>query len=449
MRPAAIPVLLTRTRPAVVVGCLAVLWLATLGPVPAARAEDAGDSAEAGGIVLKSLSAEELDVVKDKVGYRLGVRVIEVKPGTPGAAAGIKAQDLLLAVGKTGVDTAARAAAAIRAITGTAEIVAMTVVDGSYNATKYSLTMPGGQPAGDAPAADPLSAYFDLQDFVRTQAWGRQVATGPEERQRVAVLLQQYWDQLPVATQGAIAQLPQAWATLRSNWAGWDDATKTREKEAWRLRLLLPSQLMPPPAVTQTYQSEGKMVSFDYPEGWIGAQTEVEGTRFLYLGPPGTETSWDKVLDPPAAPAGALFAVTSLTAEMKALPSYLDGARLLAQRLVTGGGDFKEIDAIPLGKTGAIVTILGRHPGQQEERFYWVGVHSFGPDLIFCAKLGGPTAQAEVLVPAFLHMLSTLQLNPPVPAGGTAPGEVSMAFDAAWSRVSTAVTSAGWYATTH
>jgi hypothetical protein len=49
--------------------------------------------------------------------------------------------------------------------------------------------------------------------------------------------------------------------------------------------------------------------------------------------------------------------------------------------------------------------------------------------------MGGPIAKALELLPGFHHMLATLQLNPPRAAAG---GGTSGAWEAAWSRVSTA-----------
>lgn len=57
--------------------------------------------------------------------------------------------------------------------------------------------------------------------------------------------------------------------------------------------------------------------------------------------------------------------------------------------------------------------------------------------------MGGPVSQPAAFVPAFYNMLNTLNWSSTLAAGGGS-GEVSAAFDTAWSRVSTAVVADIW-----
>ena len=83
-----------------------------------------------------------------------------------------------------------------------------------------------------------------------------------------------------------------------------------------------------------------------------------------------------------------------------------------------GANTFKEVGVIDLGQEGAVLTYLGKFPGQTEEKFFWVGAVPFGANAIVAGRFGGPTSQAETLVPVLHHLLGSLKLNPPAPPGG-------------------------------
>jgi hypothetical protein len=112
----------------------------------------------------------------------------------------------------------------------------------------------------------------------------------------------------------------------------------------------------------------------------------------------------------------------------------VQGARLLAQLLIPNGiSNLREIQALPIGEIGAVITVAGKFPGQNEEKFYWIGVTKFGEGKIFAGRMGGKVSEADTLLPVFTYMLATLQLNPPAPAGGGGGGGVSGAWEAAWA----------------
>lgn len=422
--------------------CLLVLALAgVLGSPAPARAQ--GATAEAAGIVFETLSPADLDVIKDKTGYRLGVAVREVKPNTPGAASGLKPTDVIFAVGKTGVDSAEKAAAALRAAAGEVELPGLTIVNGAFEVRTFRLRLEGAagvapEPPADGATTDPVTAYFDLMDFVRSEAWGHSVQTSAAERARVAAQLQGL--QLDQQSAAALEQLPAAWAAVRTQWQQADAAQREKQRGQWRTQLLLPGGLYPPPPNPQQYTAPQNLLSFQYPAGWTGGTTESNGTPLLWLGPAGGQAQWEQVLDTPRSPAGALLALAEVSPELRNL-SYVQGAHYLARLLIPGGVEgLKVVNELPLADIGAVITLVGKFAGQEEERFYWIGVAKFGDTQVLAGRLGGPVKDADALVPAFTYMLQTLQLNPPQAAGGGASG----AWEAAWSRVSVGIVKNIW-----
>jgi hypothetical protein len=315
-----------------------------------------------------------------------------------------------------------------------------------------ALTAPRAQNVNVSPQAqpaqsDPVTAYFDMMDFVRSEAWGRPVATPGPERQRVDELLRGAWGQMDPQLRNAILQFPQTWATVWGNWANTPPEGRERTRAQWRLQLLLPTQLLPPPPGCQTYRAPGDAVVFDYPTGSVVAETTVDDTQFLYLGPPGVQAPWDQILNASTSPPGALLAIAPIDDEMRSVPSHLEAARLIARTAVIPyAPQLREVHALDLAGGGAIITLLGPCGSQGEERFYWVGVVPFGQTHYLAGRLGGPAAQAETLVPVLLNVLTTMEVNPPAPAGA---GSGAMGVDLAASIIGNAVVSAGWYASNY
>jgi hypothetical protein len=415
---------------------------------PEATAQPAANRASYAGIVFESLSSDDLDMLKEKTGYRLGVQVVEVKPGSPGAAAGLKVTDLVMAVGTVGVDSAAKAVEALKASAGKVDLATCTVEGGAYQAKVRQISLAAGaattQPKGDEalvnkPTNDPIEAYFDMMDFIRTQAWNRKVSTSDDERQRVAATLAA--SGLDQQSQATLAQIPGAWAKLQKQWKGFSDQQKNKQRGEWQDQLLLPGGMYPPPANPQQFTAPGGLgVAFQYPGDWTGGWTEVNGTPLVFLGPAGQQAEWKQVLDTPNSPPGALFALLQVPANMQNM-SYAQGAELLARELIPKGLEkLKIVKRLPIGDVGAVITYSGKFAGQTDEKFYWIGT-KFGGGQVFAGRMGGSVKEAEKLVPAFTYMLQTLQLNPPQAA---ATGGVSGAWDAAWSRVSIGVVKNIW-----
>lgn len=426
---------------------LALLFLLAL--LPGVAAQD-GTRAEIYGITFVTLPATDLDAIEQNLGYRVGVGVLRVQPGTPGAASGLKTNDLIFLVGQTPVDTAEKAVAALKAAQGEVELPGMQFANDDYTAKTFKLKMTGAATGtiGQAPLNDnapvppqtstPLAAYFDMMDFIRSQAWGRKVVTPAAERQRVALQLQTV--ELDRQSAALLLQIPQAWSAVQNKWKGWNDTQKSKQKAEWYAQLLQPGGLYPPPASPQQFTApQGLGVAFQYPGDWTGGWTEGDGTPLLFLGPGAGQAQWEQVLDTPNSPPGALFTLATVTADMKNM-TYLQGAHYLAKLLIPQGlQSLKVIQELPIGDTGAVITLTGKFPGQSEDKFYWIGVVKFGDSQVFAGRLGGPVKQAETLIPAFSYMLQTLQLTPPQAAGG-----VRGAWETAWSRVDVAITKNIW-----
>ncbi len=440
----------------------------------------AGQRAEVAGLVLETLAPDELDDILAEMGKRAGVDVAAVRPGSPGAIAGFREGDILFSVGGTLVSSAAQAAALIRGASGDLvctvysanlstfqmEVKSLrlrlggasasaAVTSGTANAGSAAIKGTQPKPAAAAKAApgppeggrnlagggvpdglDPVQAYFNIMDFACSQAWGRAVITSPADRQRAAAALQRGWNQMDAATRAQIAALPQSWVELQKAWAVMSEADKVKKRAEWRDQILLPTNAFAPPSRVQRFAAEGNLVGFEYPASWTGGWQVLDGTPLLFVGPGGQEATWDKVLDTRSSPPGALFALVTITEEMRQL-SYVQAARYLNSMLMPGAeASFKEVMITPIGQAGAIITMRGRFPGEGQERFYWIGVTAFGDGQVFAGRMGGPIAKALELLPGFHHMLATLQLNPPRAASGG--GGASGAWEAAWSRVSTA-----------
>lgn len=403
---------------------------------------------------LESLPIEALDKIEKETGYRFGVVVVQVTPESPAAQAGIRANDIILVVGRTAVDSAEAVDQALAGQSGALTILALRPGEKQFETVQCTINLTSGSTATAAAGSDiasAVTAYLDMQDFIRTEAWGRAVSTPPAERQRVAALLQGDWGKLDPQAQSAVGKITETWAALQKAWKSATEEKRNEQRDLWRKQLLLPTQLFIAPAEHQTFRTEGDTVVFNYPSDWIGAQAEDKGVQYLYLGPPDTKTTWQEVLNPQASPPGALFALAPMDEGLRAVKSQVEAARLLARQFVTPGApDFKEIDALDLGQGGAIITLVGRYPDQKEEKFFWVGVTGFGSDHFIVGRCGGPTAQAETLVPALGNMLVSLQLHPPAAGGGGAgyqPGEAAMAFDVASGKVTNAILAEGWAGT--
>lgn len=444
-----------------------VLFSLVLG-MGAVFAPQEGEIAEAAGLVLQSLAAEDLDDIKAETGRRLGVEVIQVRPNSPGAAAGFQEGDIIQSIGNTGVDSASKAAALLKAAGGEIACSVIAVNMTTFQPETKIRRLRLGAPSAPSPTgppvktqiaappaastrptaaagadADPINAYFNLMDFACSQAWNRQVTTPAQDRLRVAASLQQGWNQMNAQAQSQVLALPRAWADLQQSWQTMSEAERNKKRAEWRDQILLPENFFAPPAQVQTFTAENNLLAFQYPASWTGGWQVLNGSPFLFIGPDGSQATWERVLNTADSPPGALFAIADIDAQMRGL-SFVQAARYVIQLLMPGAAsNFKEVQVTPIGQVGAIITLRGKFPGQNEERFYWIGITAFGSDKVFAGRMGGPINQAMDLLPAFHHILTTLQLHPPRPASGGGGGG-SGAWEVAWSKVSTASVAYMW-----
>lgn len=417
---------------------------------------------EAYGIAFKTMTAQELDSMNTWSGYRLGVYVVQVKKNSP-AYGQLNPDDIVMTVGKTGVDSAELAARALNAASGKVALVCLIKVNGQYQSQTIQLNLSGNgnsntiastttknnassQNTANYSVPDLVNSYFDLLDFMRTQALGRTSKTQNGERQRVSSLIQNSWSQMDNGTRIAIYQIADAWGTLQKTWPTMGAAKQNQLRTQWNTLLLSPAFIYPPISRPQTY-SNGGGISFQYPGGWTGGETEANGIGYLFLGPGGSSVSWEQVSNAATSPVGGFFTLNPLTSDLRQYTS-LQGARTYAQLFVNGNAPgMKEIYANESAQ-GAIVVLRGRFPGQKTEKFFWILIIPYGDQYITC-RMSGPVDQAAELVPDYWNILFSLQLKIPqrTSSGSSSSGgmgEAGMAWEAAWSRVSTAVVSEGW-----
>ena len=120
-----------------IVGCtLLTPAMADADPSFASKADELG-------LKLQALSSEDLDAVQEEFGYRVGVLVIGVRPGSPGAKAGIRTGDVLFTVGDQGVDSPK---AVEKALTGKSGKIAMMAMrpgwDEEYAPVEFTVAIP-------------------------------------------------------------------------------------------------------------------------------------------------------------------------------------------------------------------------------------------------------------------------------------------------------------------
>jgi hypothetical protein len=437
--------------------CLLFALAATL-PV---FAQQGGVQVPDAGLALVTLSAEDLNTIQQLIGHRVGVGILEVTPNSLGAAAGYNPGDVIFAVGQVGVDSAEAAAAAFANAQGAVECSSGVFVNGEMQFKVVTLNLgavQGGgavpvggvaqpqpvgvaQPGADDPLVAGINAYYDILDFTRSQAWGRQVVTqGPDRERAYNALLQAAGQADLQQVAAAFAVFPPALQQLQQTWGASDEAARNALRAEWRDKALSPLNMYPPPANVQQFTAEGNAVAFQYPGDWTGGFQQAQGATLLFIGPKGDQAAWDAVVDTPRSPVGVLFAMADLTQEMRGL-DYTQAARLLAQQLMPNAvAGFREVEAVPIGNAGAVITLVGSFPGGAEEHFYWFALTGFGADKVFAARAGGPMAQAEALLPAYRHIVATMALNPPQQAGGGEGGS----WRTAWDRIETASIAKSW-----
>lgn len=290
-----------------------------------------------------------------------------------------------------------------------------------------------------------IPLYFDLMDFMRTEALGDNCVTTQQERQRVAALVTAAWPQLDAQTQNTLIQIAQISLAVKANWKGLSQAEKDTLKAEWKKLVLSPNWIYPPLDNPKTY-TNGSTVYFNYPADWTGGEAASGGIGYLFLGENGSSASWEQVGVAASSPTGALYALSPVTAEVQGMSS-MQLARQCADMFVTAAApDMKVINSIET-QLGAAIILNGHYPDQTEEKFCWIIIIPSGNEYALI-RMGGPVSQADTLVPEFYNMLATLQWSKPVQSSGGSSsysgGEAYNAFDTAWSSLSSSVVSNIW-----
>ena len=307
-------------------------------------------------------------------------------------------------------------------------ILAATAAMGA-GAQKTSGTVQASPQAGPGPVTleNLAPRYFDLLDFMRTKVFGKNFSTPVSERRRVSDLVGANWTSLDQGTQTSLLAMAEQGGSIAASFAAASETDRKVILTEWRRTVLSPLMLYAPPASSQTYSRYG--LSFTYPSAWGLA----EGPSYLFLAPD-LNTSWDAVGQASISPPGILIA--AFANDSGGLP-YLEVARKAAANYVPGMGELCAFGS----EAGAIVVLDGKFPGQAEEKFFWMVLLPAGANLVL-ARMGGPAAQLDSLVPAFYTVLNSLRFSQS--QTGYQSGSAVSAFDMAWSRVSTAIVTDIW-----
>jgi hypothetical protein len=276
-----------------------------------------------------------------------------------------------------------------------------------------------------------IPLYFDLLDYMRTQALGRSFRTPQAERQRVTNMMIPNWWNLDAATQETLLAMAQTAQTIKTTYDALAPDEKKQVLAEWKQIVLSPQWLYAPMQNMATYQNGA--FSFGFPANWKYA----EGDGFLFLGP-SLDSTWEQVNSANTTPSGMLLMAfdNDLTGQ-----SYLEVARMAANSYVNGLQELASYGS----QAGAIVVLSGRFPNQNEEKFFWMALVPAG-SLLLLARMGGPVAQTDTLVPAFYAILNSMNWSGSAAGGdsGYTKGETGYAFDAAWGRLSSAIVTDIW-----
>lgn len=292
-------------------------------------------------------------------------------------------------------------------------------------------------PSAESPALQPITdanlipLYFDLLDYMRTQALGRSFRTTQAERQRVTDMIVPNWWNLDTATQETLLAMAQTAQTIKSTYEALGPEEKKQVQAGWKQVVLSPQWLYAPMQNMATY--ENGAFSFGFPANWQYA----EGDGFMFLGP-SLDSTWEQVSSANTTPSGMLLMAfnNDLTGQ-----SYLEVAKMAANSYVNGLQELISFGS----QSGAIVVLNGKFPNQNEEKFFWMALVPAG-NLLLLARMGGPIAQVDVLVPAFYAILNSMSWSGGASSGdsGYTKGEAGYAFDAAWGRMSNAIVKDIW-----
>ena len=173
-----------------------ILFLLALAS-PVAQAMDAKTL----GFTLQALSAEDLDSIEENTGYRVGVIVAAVTPDSLAHKTGFRPQDILLTIGKAGVDSPAAVDKALHEQQGDLEVLLLRVEGEQFAPLKLTIRIGAG---GVAPVPAPAPPADDVQEKLRALegAHDAGILTDEEYTRKKAELLKS----TPAAPDGGVLE---------------------------------------------------------------------------------------------------------------------------------------------------------------------------------------------------------------------------------------------------
>lgn len=255
-----------------------------------------------------------------------------------------------------------------------------------------------------------VDAYFDMTDFIRTQAWGRTWVTEAARRHEVLEIITRQFVDFDQQLQMAVLDQPSRWTKLREDWAALDEAGRAALVERWRAELLLPTSLCLSSAKRTPYISEMGFISAFFPADWQTTQIQTDSNSLIATGPAGSDADWATITDASRCPDGALFIGGTRDGRMQGIESLVDGARLavklfIAQRLP----NFEQKLELDLGTAGLVV-MQGQRPSEDGEYSFWMAATLLDEQTYLASVFGTHVATAPQVVPHLFEMLWSAEI---------------------------------------
>lgn len=255
-----------------------------------------------------------------------------------------------------------------------------------------------------------VDAYFDMTDFIRTQAWGRAWVTEPARRQEVLEVVTRQFVDFDQELQVALLDQPNRWTKLQEDWAALDDAGRAGLVERWRAELLLPTSLCLSSAKRTPYISEMGFISAFFPADWQTTQIQTDSNSLIATGPAGSNADWGTVTDASRCPDGALFVGGVRDDRMQGMDSLIDGAKLGVRLFITQRlPDFEQKLELDLGASGLVV-MQGERPNEEGEYCFWMAVTLLDEQTYLASVFGTHVATAPEIVPHLFEILWSAEI---------------------------------------
>ena len=275
-------------------------------------------------------------------------------------------------------------------------------------AALLSISLPGAMAAQSFNQC--VEAYFDMTDFIRTQAWGQAWVTEPARRQEVLEVVTRQFVDFDQELQMAVLDQPSRWAQLQEDWAALDDGQKSELVRRWRAELLLPTSLCLSSAKRTPYISEMGFISAFFPAEWHTQQIQTGSNSLIATGPPGSSADWGTIADASRCPDGALFVGGVRDDQMQGVDSLVDGAKLGVRLFITQRlPDFEQQLELDLGAAGLVV-MQGQRPNEDGEYCFWMAATLLDEQTYLASVFGTHVATAPEIVPHLFEILWSAEI---------------------------------------